>query len=1378
MFAALRELTPPGTVENCVCSSFTKGVKQLVITRQRVLDVFDLDEVNGCLIAEASYTLFGVAESIHVVKRYDPNSLDFLLISFGKGRVSLVSYDETLGPNVLRNVALYNFEAEALGSNLRMESTGQAHINGYGGNAVIVGDPRCASIMLGCNQIGVIPLNKLTEEVDEDEENVVADAEEMKSRLAKAVRRLALPSNDVWEMTAGCFLIDLCKLGVPQGSVLHSAFLKNQSGLPVLAILHNGLVRASAGRLVVTRWTCQLTAITISKHDVTVVWKVNKLPHDSFAVIPNDQGDVVVLSQNSVHLIAGGVIKRSLEVNGFSRVTADINRLTDAKSNIEMSLDSARWGWIDSYRLLLSLRFGQLAMLDVSEFKLTLHGLSNQCSCMTIVGNNYIFLGSRLADSLLLHFKMLCELSDDAVERYDNDEDIFLYGDIKQRKTNQWSKCRSLLLRTTDALPCSGPIAAISVCHHKEDDLELARTKEAAKKLQDRGMHSAAAKLLKGVHGSSHGKRQSKEILASAGRARNGGIRILCPALRVDKDLVCDIELASRCQSLWTLNDDMIVTALWEDPNAFVVHDIKGVEQKKVFKESRILCMANVSGDFLVQVCHDYIKVYSSSNNKLVDSLKEPFRNAYVLESYVLLVTRSRQPKLVHIDKGRIRVMDEFSFHTECTAPVAVGCLCKLESSFICGIIRGGLAERGAGALEVYDVTKNQLLFRSDQVLALGQRVLNHRDPLEPLEPQQEGVLAKLKVVSLCIGPVGRIDPNPHCSAHLVKPQLTVCAALRNGDLLLYRVNPTWEKLFRVENEVITRIDRNTATSVVKVVQSDDREILEGAYEEDEESKKRPRDEENDDEKQLNEEPNDDHSEQQQQQLSINRSPLFKNKPRLFPFSYFSGFCGMMFVNGQGSSTCIIGTRGQVSVVRLDLDAYQVYDIAIYNEKLFILATTSSSSDSAPYPHVMGFSTLKFMKHLRMDFGGSIPFVQVPLKASVTRMFFDPPSRCTVMLCSEDEGTEEQDLAVRANCSIRLLSCDTWEVDHQYSLLRHEKGVCVNAVVIDVAPQNTTPRKFEEYIAVGTGYLSPLGEDTGCTGRILVFSVVAKEGKKYQLVLKHRIESKHIRGPISSITSVDGLVFATFGTTPASLRCFYYDAITKTLVDRSIYDTPFCGVEMASIKNYIVLGDLYRSVRLMHWHSLKKEFRLLARDPHPLSVYSCNFLQSERHLGIIVADNDGNLHVMHFDSQKDTLEQRGEIALSSCATQLLSLPQQNVGTDKGVSIYGCVDGSIGALIPLPEQVFRRLFALQAAMSSSPVVPRNAGLNPRAYRMTEYHNKLQRQRQRTIADGLLLWSYVLLDYVSQRQLARLVGTTPETIFQDLLEIDNALFWKVF
>eukprot|EP00516_Mucochytrium_quahogii_P005542 CAMPEP_0203754058 /NCGR_PEP_ID=MMETSP0098-20131031/7718_1 /ASSEMBLY_ACC=CAM_ASM_000208 /TAXON_ID=96639 /ORGANISM=" , Strain NY0313808BC1" /LENGTH=1445 /DNA_ID=CAMNT_0050644909 /DNA_START=536 /DNA_END=4876 /DNA_ORIENTATION=- len=1441
------------------------------------MEVYDLDAKNGSLGLKASYDLHGVVESLSVVRQnklhkedgeslgqraeeQKPTVADLLLLTFGTGRASLVGYSSQLGPHVLHTYALYNFETDALGSNLRAESPGQRRIYGYGAKAISVTDPlgRCAAMLVNGNNIAVLPLGRLWGEVVEtdmnglgreasegERENKLEDEEDLRVKLSRAVRRVALDTEDVWEMPPGCYLIDLLRLGIPSTSVLHMDFLHNQNGLPVLAILHSGMVRSSTGRLVVSRWNTHLTAITVSKHDVTVVWKVEKLPHDSMAVIPNDRGDAVVVSQNAIHHIVGGRVCRNLEVNGFARLTADLDYLTDSKSPLEMPLDGARWVWLDSDRLLVSLRYGQLAVFDIGPeyLNVQLTFQTSQATCLCVLDHNYLFLGSRLADSILLKYSLLIDEPMDTslkgvvkLERVEDittveDEERFLYSSSGvshpengtqtgkssfsrassyvwgHARRERWGKFKSVNFEVKDALLCTGPIGGLCVGENAPDKLEERRAMETAKELFKQGKHTKAANTLKFAKEREKAKRKSKDIVVGAGRGRDGGVRVFCPALRIDSanDMLYDQQLENHSQSLWTVTrgeESLAFCTLWNS-SQFCIYRAIGNSEKLVLDEETEksslestkspTVLIHGTDKFLIQICLDQIVVMEpDAPFTIVSQTKAATRTAFACQNYIFCVSRSRQPVLYHIDaSGTPKIIDN-CFHPDCAvAPVATGAIFRdpIRDSVFCGLVRGGLAENGAGALEVYDVEKRELVFRSNYAFAMGQRVLNHRRPTEALESNQ-GILAKLKVVRLCIAPVGRVekDPSARCNAHYIPPCLCCTVALGNGDLVLYQVDGDWERLYRLNTDVITRLDR-TVMRKPQAGENNEEETGRGGDDEPQSngkrlSRHRSSGQGGNDGKRRREgqsasreEPTPGISVGDQERARKANRAIVRSRPQLVPFKNLGGFAGILFGSGLGTSACIIGTRGGVSVVRVDSEAYHVWSMSVSRECLFILASTRAASGNEGSPEdapcqLMVLRGLKYMKHLRLDGGGSLPVVSVPLEASCTKMVFDSNSRSYLLTCSEDNAQEEKAMVIRSICSIKLLCADTLEVKHQYSLMRHEKAIVITNVTLDLAAQFTATRKLTEFIAVGTGFVGPEGEDAGCKGRVLVFQVETSTGtNEKKITLKHKIESKHIRGPVTAVSSVDGMLLATFGSSPSSLRIMYYDPTSDAFVARSFYDTPFCTLNLKVIKNYLLMGDIYRSVQVVHWHGFKREFRMLAKDPHPLQVYACDYVQHERSLGIVVSDHDSNLHILHLDNKKNTLQNRGEIHISSCINEIVRL---GLAADKSINLYGTLDGSLGCLVPVAEQVFRRLFALQAAMSSSPLVPRNAGLNPRAYRTTEFTVPIQRQRMRNIADGALIWTYISLDYVSQRQLARLIGTTPETLVQDLLEIDTNIF----
>jgi len=1413
MFACMRELSGPGVSEHCVRAKFTRLDKwQLVVGRGNGLEVYDVLEVEphlsstdsegSALALVAKFTLFGKIESITVVEKSqdsamfsgsnvndkEASSFSLLLLTFGEGRASLVEYDPSLGPSLLKTRALFNFETNSLGSNLRADTPGHFRVHGYGDRAVAEVDPlqRCAAMHVNGFQIAVIPLNN---DEEEDEE------EEMKTRLAKAVRRVAMDAENVWEMPSGCFLIDLPKIGIPVSSVQHMTFLHDQNGLPVLAVLHQGTLRTNTGRLVAVRWTAQLTAITVSRQDVSVVWKVRRLPHDSLQVVACEDGSALVLSQNAIHHVVGGSVKRTLELNGFSRNTSDVELLPRDRAPTEVTLDGVKCVWIGPRLLLMSLRFGQLVVLELTPEALTVpfRVLANQCSSMCLIDENHLFLASRLADSTLMRYKIFFEERKKKKAKYEDQEDEELYGETDEFYKGDNLSFKALQLEVVDTLATVGPIGGLTVSENVSDGVEMQRAKAVALKMQQEGKHSAAAAMLKGVAEREKKRRKPKEIVCTSGRGLDGGVRIVFPGLRFDarNDLLGDLELDKPSQSIFAINlrdnaaESLVLATLWGSGSFSGYHCLGDNYQlePRGLTESETACFEETQAptllidswlNFIVQVTWKEVILFERKLEPKKTLRREmDLRAAFLCQEHLMVLTRDRALRIYHVKT--LKSLKEVGFGCVTgEAAIVAGCLYNY-GRLMCALVRGGLTESDAGAFEVYDVAKKKLIFRSNTALALGHRVIEHRGASQPVEPNQ-GLLAKLKLSGICISHVGKVESNPLSNCSQVPPVLCLAVALQNGDLIVYSVEGKWERLCRVEHDVVTRLDRNIFNRVRKQREQ------EKAAEDDDEEEEEEEDDVEDEDVVMDDEPKRKQADETRVKTNVGRilpgeegnaglkagQKVVRSSQRLVAFDYMDGFCGIMMVSGQGTSTCVLGSRGSVSVVRIDTDAYHIWNMCVNRSRIFLLATNKKltrvlSMDSPP--RLMVFKGFKWLKHMRFDGGGRLPLVEVPLQVSVIKVEYQPASRTHILVCAEDDPSEEKDLAVRASCSIRLLCNDTLQILHQYTLQRYENGLCTTNVTINIAQGNAPQKNMQDFCGVGTGFIGPEGEDAGCRGRLLLFRV---ENQKIKLWTK--IESRHIRGPICSLGSVDGLLVASFGSTPCSIRTYYYDPTQEALVARSFIDTAFAAISMKTLRNYVITGDLYHSIEFTQWHSQNREFRILAKDIEPLQTYAVEHVQLERQLGFVVSDNNGNLHLKQFVNTK-FLAQRAEMQIGSPVNHMVNLP---VAIDHTLALFGTLDGAIGCILPCSEPTYRRLNALQAAMSSSALVPRNAGLNPRAFRMAEYDAPIQRQRARNFADGLLLYMFPNLDQLAQRQLARLIGTTPETIIQDLLELDEKVF----
>ena len=73
------------------------------------------------------------------------------------------------------------------------------------------------------------------------------------------------------------------------------------------------------------------------------------------------------------------------------------------------------------------------------------------------------------------------------------------------------------------------------------------------------------------------------------------------------------------------------------------------------------------------------------------------------------------------------------------------------------------------------------------------------------------------------------------------------------------------------------------------------------------------------------------------------------------------------------------------------------------------------------------------------------------------------------------------------------------------------------------------------------------------------------------------------------------------------------------------YDMDFYPVSLSVVKNFLLVGDVYRSVQLLRWREDKKNLDLVALDDNDLPVFSSEFVADEKTLAFIVAARGCNL---------------------------------------------------------------------------------------------------------------------------------------------------------
>ena len=413
----------------------------------------------------------------------------------------------------------------------------------------------------------------------------------------------------------------------------------------------------------------------------------------------------------------------------------------------------------------------------------------------------------------------------------------------------------------------------------------------------------------------------------------------------------------------------------------------------------------------------------------------------------------------------------------------------------------------------------------------------------------------------------------------------------------------------------------------------------------------------------------------------------------------------------------------------------------------------------------------------------------------------------------------------------------------QYDLKPGERAMCVAEVKMDVSLPTKGKFKYANFVVVGTGMLSDAGEDELCSSRLLLFQVQhtpendAAKVENYRahgwpptvptMVLVAQLDSP-ARGPVAAVSSVDGMIVAAIGNMQCEIRLYELDDNMRLrgrglqVIPSAIIATSISVLVTVFGEKLILVGDSNNNFVVLKWED--RSFTIVGRSLEQFRTLSAEFLlngtKSDLKALVVCGDEEGVLRLWSMDVPSSSTAAGAASALSApgaaatlAATAaagrrgagpekldnvLLCKSEFRVGEPvttlvrrvhvvedeqlgtvaRYQAVLGTASGAIAYVVPLDERVFRRLDLLQAVMCSSPHVPHLAGLNPRAFagvQATEDQvggtaSRVHRSSLGGVVDGRLVWRFASLDRVAQRKLAHSIGTMPETILDDLSEIE--------
>lgn len=396
MYAVYRQAHTPTAVEFSVyCNFISSKEKNLVVAGTSQLFVYRIihDVESGSrsdkpadskprkekLEQVASFSLFGNIMSMESVQLVG-SSRDALLLSFKDAKLSVVEYDP--GTHDLKTLSLHYFEEPEL----RDGFVQNVHI------PIVRVDPenRCAVMLIYGTRLVVLPFRKDTL------------ADEQESGVGEGPKSSFLPS----------YIIDIRELDEKLLNIIDMKFLHGYYE-PTLLILFEPN-QTWPGRVAVRQDTCSIVAISLNIMQKVhpVIWSLSNLPFDCTQVmaVPKPIGGVVVFAVNSLLYLNQSVPPYGVSLNSMTNGTTAFP--LRAQEEVKITLDCSQADFIAYDKMVISLKGGEIYVLtlitdgmrSVRAFNFDKAAASVLTTCMVTMEPGYLFLGSRLGNSLLLKY--------------------------------------------------------------------------------------------------------------------------------------------------------------------------------------------------------------------------------------------------------------------------------------------------------------------------------------------------------------------------------------------------------------------------------------------------------------------------------------------------------------------------------------------------------------------------------------------------------------------------------------------------------------------------------------------------------------------------------------------------------------------------------------------------------------------------------------------------------------------------------------------------------------------------------------------------------------------------------------------------------------
>lgn len=1388
MFSVCRQTHPATAVEHAItCHFFNRSERSLVVAGANILRVFRLvpdsivtksdlrNQVPPGMKLEclATYQLFGNVMSLQAVS-FSGSPRDALLMSFRDAKLSVVEYD--LDTHSLKTLSLHYFEEE----DMRGGWMHHYHI------PMVRVDPegRCAVMLVYGRKLVVLPFRH---------ESVVEDAD-----VASSEVKTSGITNSSGGSVMASYMIVLKDLDEKMDNVVDIQFLHGYYE-PTVLILYEP-VRTFPGRIAVRQDTCCMVAISlnITQRVHPVIWSVSNLPFDCVQALPIEKplGGTLILTINAIIYLNQSVPPFGVSLNSVTDIST--NFPLKVQDGASMTLEGAQAAFLSHDRVVLSLKNGELhvltiyadSMRSVRNFHFEKAAASVLTTCMCICEENYLFLGSRLGNSLLLRFtekeqsttlrleerkepvakkKRLDTLGDwmasDVADIRDLDE-LEVYGREHQASTIQIA---SYNFEVCDSLLNIGPCGDVAMGE------PAFLSEEFSSNTQDPDI----------------------ELVTTSGYGKNGALCVLQRSVR--PQVVTTFELPG-CVDMWTVvssssNVPDDVSIIDNDPtHAYLIlsqksstmvlqtgREINEVDQSGFSTEGATVYAGNLgSNKFIIQVSQLGVRLLQGDEQvqHIPLDLGSPVTFASSADPYVVIVTEDGQVMLLTLREGR----GETKLHVtrpQISLKPQISALCTYRD--VSGLLTFTITEKDASETTEEtnpktEVGKNDVDDEDD--LLYGDTDVTAMFTLPPANETQPASSKKSA-------------PWWNKLQQKVEPTFWLFLIRENGLMEIYTL-PEFKLSYIVRGlgqglRVLVDSLEATPTPVSQgdsglnadllvrellvvglghrgnqpllLARTDDELLIYQIY-------RYPR------------------GNLKIRFSKVNHAVLIRerrkgrkgeDKPnRVSQLRYFGNIAGYngVFICGAYPHWLFLTARGELRTHPMSIDGPVMCFAPFHNVNCpqgFLYFNKKSELRICVLP-----------THLSYD--ATWPVRKVPLRCTPHFVTYHLESKtfCVVTSSieassqyyrfngedkelSEEERSDRFPLPLQERFSILLFSPVSWEVipNTRIDLDDWEHVTCLKTVSL---AYEGTRSGLKGYVAVGTNY--NYGEDVTSRGRIIIYDIIEVVPEPGQPLTKNRFKclySKEQKGPVTAISQVLGFLVSAVGQ-----KIYIWQLKDDDLNGVAFIDTQIYIHQIITIKNMILVADVFKSISLLRFQEEYRTLSLVSKDFRPCEVINIEFMIDNTQLGFLVSDAEKNIVMYTYQPEArescggQRLMRKSDFHLGQHASKffrirckLNDIPsdrRQIIGADKRhINMFVTMDGGIGSLLPVPEKTYRRLLMLQNVLVTS--VQHVAGLNPKAFRTYKSARKLLSNPARGVIDGELVWKFFSLPASEKAEVAK-------------------------